>query len=303
MKKILICLFLVSISVFSQERILILNFGSVDLETEPLDLNTYSNFFKNEVRGRLKNSVVLESYRFCSTPFCAAEEGEKANADKVLYGVLSKMPKGKTLIEIKEVSTLTGIINYSTQKSVFSLANIEKLLEDFAEAYAERKQIYELPEYKVESWRENVSSFFSFRAGYFYALGDSSYITPEDETTVQKVFDLEISYMYFLSPHLATEILIRTQHIDRGSQVYFPFYYVSDARTNHSFFIGGGPGFGFGPSNRRDGLTFIGAAGIMLFRHYDFSYVIGTRYTRIFDYPYYDSGIGLYVGFAWNRKE
>ncbi len=302
MKKILILVFLFSLCIFGQEKILILNFGSVDLETEPLDLNVYSNFFKNEVRGRLKNTIVMESYRFCSTPFCAMEEGRKARADKVLYGVLSKMPKGKTLIEIKEVSTETGIINYSTQKSVYSLYNIEKLLEDFAEAYAERKQIYELPEYQIESWKENVSSFISFRAGYFYAIGDSSYLTTEDITTVQKVFDLDLSYMYFLSPHVGTEILIRTQHIDRGAQVYFPFYYISDARANNSFFIGGGPGFGFGPSFRRDGLTFIAATGLILFRHYDFSYIIGTRYTRIVDYPYYDSGIGLYVGFAWNRK-
>jgi hypothetical protein len=302
MKKILICLVFLTLCAFAQEKILILNFGSVDLETEPLDLNVYSNFFKNEVRGRLKNTVVLESYKFCSTPFCATEEGKKADADKVLYGVLSKMPRGKILIEIKEISTLTGIINYSTQKTVYSLSDIEEILEDFAEAYSEKKQIYELPKYKIETWRENVSSFFSFRAGYFYALGDSSYITPEDETTVQKVFDLDISYMYFLSPHIATEILIRTQHIDRGSQIYFPFYYVSDARANHSVFIGGGPGFGFGPSFKRDGLTFIAAGGIMLFRHYDFSYIIGGRYTRIIDYPYYDSGIGLYVGFAWNRK-
>jgi hypothetical protein len=302
MKKILICIIFLSLCAFAQEKILILNFGSVDLETEPLDLNVYSNFFKNEVRGRMKNAVVLESYKFCSTPFCAMEEGKKADADKVLYGVLSKMPKGKTLIEIKEISTSNGIIDYSTQKSVYSLSNIEKFLEDFAEAYAERKQIYELPEYKIESWRENVSSFISFRAGYFYALGDSSYITPEDETAVQKVFDLDISYMYFLSPHIATEILIRTQHIDRGSQIYLPFYYISDATANHSFFIGGGPGFGFGPSFKRDGLTFMAAGGIMLFRHYDFSYIIGGRYTRIIDYPYYDSGIGLYVGFAWNRK-
>jgi len=302
MKKVLILLFVFSLSIFAQEKLLILNFGSVDLETEPLDLNVYSNFFKNEVRGRLKNTVVLESYKFCSTPFCAKEEGEKADADKVLYGALSKMPRGKTLIEIKEISTLTGIINYSTQKTVYSLNDIEKILEDFAEAYSEKKQIYELPEYKIETWRENVGSFISFRAGYFYALGDSSYITPEDETAVQKVFDLDISYMYFLSPHIATEILIRTQHIDRGSQIYFPFYYVSDARANHSVFIGGGPGFGFGPSFKRDGLTFIASGGIMLFRHYDFSYIIGGRYTRIMDYPYYDSGMGLYVGFAWNRE-
>jgi len=302
MKKVLILVFLFSLCMFAQEKILVLNFGSVDLETEPLDLNVYSNFFKNEVRGRLKNATVMESYRFCATPFCAMEEGRKAKADKVLYGVLSQMPKGKTLIEIKEISTETGIINYSTQKSVKSLYNIEELLEDFAEAYAERKQIYELPEYKIETWRENVSSFFSFRAGYFYTLGDSSYITSEDETRVDKVFDLDISYMYFLSPHIATEILIRTQHIDRGTQIYFPFYYISDARANHSFFIGGGPGFGFGPSYRRDGLTFIAAGGIMLFKHYDFSYIIGGRYSRIIDYPYYDSGIGLYVGFAWNRE-
>lgn len=302
MRKILAFLFFLSLFILAQEKLLILNFGSVDLETEPLDLNVYSNFFKNEVRGRLKNTVVLESYKFCSTPFCAMEEGKKANAEKVLYGVLSKMPKGKTLIEIKEISTLTGIINYSTQKTVYSLSDIEKILEDFAEAYAEKKQIYELPEYKIETWRENVSSFISFRAGYFYALGDSSYITPADETTVQKVFDLDISYMYFLSPHIATEILMRTQHIDRGSQVYLPFYYISDARANHCFFIGGGPGFGFGPSFKRDGLTFIATGGLMLFRHYDFSYIMGGRYTRIIDYPYYDSGIGLYVGFAWNRK-
>ncbi len=302
MRKILAFLFLLSLCILAQERLLILNFGSVDLETEPLDLNVYSNFFKNEVRGKLKNTVVLESYKFCSTPFCAMEEGKKADADKILYGVLSKMPRGKTLIEIKEISTLTGIINYSTQKTVYSLSDIEEILEDFAEAYAEKKQIYELPKYKIETWRENVSSFISFRAGYFYALGDSSYITPEDETTVQKVFDLDISYMYFLSPHIATEILIRTQHIDRGSQIYLPFYYISDARANHCFFIGGGPGFGFGPSFKRDGLTFIASGGLMLFRHYDFSYIIGGRYTRIIDYPYYDSGIGLYVGFAWNRK-
>ncbi len=302
MKKILIFLFIFSLCVFGQERLLILNFGSVDLETEPLDLNVYSNFFKNEVRGRLKNTIVMESYKFCSTPFCAMEEGRKANADKVLYGVLSKMPGGKTLIEIKETSTETGIINYSTQKSVYSLNNIEELLEDFAEAYAEKKQIYELPEYKIINWRKNVSSFLSFRAGYFYALGDSSYKTPDDAGSVQKVFDLDLSYMYFLSPHVATEIFIRTQHIDRGAQIYLPFYYISDARANHSFFIGGGPGFGFGPSFRRDGLTFLAAGGVILFRHYDFSYIIGTRYTRIINYPYYDSGIGLYVGFAWNKK-
>jgi len=301
MKKFLTLLFLLSLISFAQEKILVLNFGSVDLETEPLDLNVYSNFFKNEVRGRLKNAVVLESYRFCSTPYCAMEEGRKAKADKVLYGVLSRMPKGKTLIEIKEISPETGIVHYSTQKSVNSLYNIEELLEDFAEAYAERKQIYELPKYKIEDWRENVSSFFSFRGGYFYCLGDSSYLSEEDITTVQKVFDLDISYMYFLSPHVATELLIRTQHIDRGSQIYFPFYYISDARANHCIFIGGGPGFGFGPSFRRDGLTFIASGGLMLFRHYDFSYIIGGRYTRILDYPYYDSGIGLYVGFAWNR--
>jgi len=301
-KKILIFLFIFSLCVFGQERLLILNFGSVDLETEPLDLNVYSNFFKNEVRGRLKNTIVMESYKFCSTPFCAMEEGRKANADKVLYGVLSKMPGGKTLIEIKETSTETGIINYSTQKSVYSLNNIEELLEDFAEAYAEKKQIYELPEYKIINWRKNVSSFLSFRAGYFYALGDSSYKTPDDAGSVQKVFDLDLSYMYFLSPHVATEIFIRTQHIDRGAQIYLPFYYISDARANHSFFIGGGPGFGFGPSFRRDGLTFLAAGGVILFRHYDFSYIIGTRYTRIINYPYYDSGIGLYVGFAWNKK-
>lgn len=302
MKKIFALIFIFSLCLFAQEKILVLNFGSVDLETEPLDLNVYSNFFRNEVRGKIKNAVVLESQKFCSTPLCAVEEGEKANAEKVVYGVLSRMPKGKILIEIKEVSTETGIVDYSTQKTVYSLTDIEKLLEDFAEAYAEKKQIYELPEYKIESWRENVSSFFSFRAGYFYALGDSSYITPEDETTVQKVFDLDFSYMYFLSPHIATEILIRTQHIDRGTQVYFPFYYVSDARANHAFFVGGGPGFGFGPSYRRDGLTFLASAGMMLFRYYDFSYIIGGRYSRIIDYPYYDSGIGIYVGFAWNRK-
>jgi hypothetical protein len=251
MRKILTSLLFLSLCVFAQEKILVLNFGSVDLETEPLDLNVYSNFFKNEVRGRLKNAVVMESYRFCATPFCAMEEGRKAKADKVLYGVLSQMPKGKTLLEIKEISTETGIINYSTQKSVNSLYNIEELLEDFAEAYAERKQIYELSKYKIESWRENVTSFFSFRGGYFYCLGDSSYLGEEDVTSVQKVFDLDISYMYFLSPHVATELLIRTQHIDRGSQIFFPFYYVSDARANHSIFIGGGPGFGFGPSFRR----------------------------------------------------
>ncbi len=302
MKKILVLLLFFSLCVFAQEKILILNFGSVDLETEPLDLNVYSNYFKNEVRGRLKNAIVLESYRFCSTPFCAMEEGRKAKADKVLYAVLSRMSKGKTLLEIKEISTETGIITYSTQKTVNSLYNIEKLLEKFAEAYSKRIQIYELPEYKIENWRKSVSSFFSLRTGYFYALGDSSYRGENDTNAVQKVFDVDVSYMYFLTPHIATEILVRTQHIERGSQIYFPFYYVSDARANHAFFIGGGPGFGFGPSYRRDGLTFIASTGVMLFRHYDFSYVMGARYSRIFDYPYYDSGIGLYVGFAWNMK-
>lgn len=302
MKKFLALMFVFSVSIFAQEKILVLNFGSVDIETEPLDLNVYSNFFRNEVRGKLKDAVILESQKFCSTTPCAVEEGKKAGAEKVVYGTLSKMPGGKILVEIKEVSTESEVINFSTQKTVYSLSGIEKLLQNFAKAYAERKQIYELPEYAIESWRENVSSSFSLRGGYMYTLGDSSYITPNDETRVDKVFDLEISYMYFLSPNIASEILIRTQHIDRGAQIFLPFYYVSDARANHVFFLGGGPGFGFGPGFRRDGLCFIAAGGIMLFRHYDFSYIMGGRYSRIQNSPYYDSGMGLYLGFAWNRE-